>query len=95
MSAATDAQEALADAQEAAEGVATAGSATLAVSELAARLRRRGIRVERATLANWLLDWQRRGIAEEIEPGRWRLTAEGASVRRGSPSLRLEQLDEG
>ncbi|HEY5479243.1 MAG TPA: hypothetical protein VIJ84_06495 [Gaiellaceae bacterium] len=72
------APEPLADAQRAAERVATGGSATLAVAELAARLRRRGIRVERATLANWLLDWQRRGIAEQVEPGRWRLTPEGA-----------------
>jgi len=38
VSAATDAQEALADAQEAAEAVAT-GSGSIAVAELAARLR--------------------------------------------------------
>ena len=67
--------EPLVGAQRAAEVVAT-DSATIAVAELAERLRRQRIRVERATLANWLLDWQRAGITEQVD-GRWRLTDEG------------------
>ncbi len=86
MSAAADTREALADAQRSTGRVATDGSASLAVAELAERLRRQGVRVEQATLVHWLLDWQRRGIAEQVEPGRWRLTPSG--VRRfGSFSM--------
>jgi hypothetical protein len=65
------------DALRAAERVATE-TVGLAVAELAARLRRQRIRVEQATLEGFLRDWQRQGIAEQVEPGRWRLTPEGA-----------------
>jgi hypothetical protein len=51
--------------------------ATLAVGELAARLRRYRIHVSQTTLEGFLRAWQRQGIAEQVEPGRWRLTPEG------------------
>ncbi len=75
--AAGDTLDALSDAGTGRDGLDGAPT-SLAVAELAARLCRQRIRVEQAALANWLLDWQRQGIAEQIEPGRWRLTEEGA-----------------
>ena len=78
MGADTETRKALAAAQRAAEAVATAGSATLAVGELAARLRRYRIHVSQTTLEGFLRAWQRQGIAEQDETGRWRLTPDGA-----------------
>jgi transposase-like protein len=47
---------------------------SLAVDELAERLRHHRIRVSDDTLESFLLEWQRAGIAGEVKPGRWRLT---------------------
>jgi len=77
VSVATETREALSGAHEAPEAVAT-DSAAIGVGELAARLRRQGIRVEQATLNGFLRSWERQGVTERTPAGRWRLTVEGA-----------------
>ena len=55
---------------------AQSGADTLSVAELTARLRQHRHRIAPETVGGFLLDWQDAGIAEQAEPGRWRLTTE-------------------
>lgn len=51
-------------------------------AELAQRVRVRGLRLEEPQACAFLLDWQRRGIAEQRD-GRWRLTRSGRAMFGG------------
>ena len=55
----------------------SAGTATIAASELVDRLRCHGLHVSHATVADFLRDFARQGIAERDDSGRWRLTPAG------------------
>lgn len=48
-------------------------------AELAHRVRVRGLRCDENQARSFLSDWQRRGIAEQLD-GRWRLTRSGRAM---------------
>lgn len=55
-------------------------SATVTPAVLADRVRVRGLRMSDRLALETLRYWERRGIAEETFPGRWKLTPRGAAM---------------
>ena len=55
---------------------------TISAAEPAHCVRPRGLRLEEPQARSFLLDWQRRGIAEQRD-GRWRLTRSGRAMFGG------------
>lgn len=55
---------------------------TVTASELAHRVRRRGLRLDEPQARSFLRDWERHGIAEQLD-GRWRLTRRGQAMFGG------------
>jgi hypothetical protein len=63
--------------------VSVAGG-VITAAQLAERVRARSnVRITETFAASYLALWAERGIAEEVEPGRFRLTAKGRALGGG------------